>query len=400
MTTIPVVILAAGKGTRLQPLTNTVPKPLLQIAGKSTLEHNLDSLLPYVSEIILVVGYMADTFKSKLGDSYNGVKITYIEQTEQKGTGHAAFLAKDAIQSDECFIMYTDDLYSKDHFEKLSQQRNSIIAAEKEDWQSYGVFEVDEQSNLKRLVEKPESFISNLVNIGMYRLDKAVLDEYNNIQESKRGEMEITDMVTSFSAKTPVKVIPSTDRWLPIQYPWHLLDAAEQILLGMDSQIDGVVEEGAVIKGKLILGKNSVIKAGAYIDGHVYIGENCVIGPNCYIRKFASIANDCIIGHGVEIKSSILGNSTKVPHLSYVPDSVLGNNVNYGGGTITANLRHDNLNVKAMVNGELIDAGRRKFGTVIGDNAKLGIHTIIYPGRKINTDKTTLPGQVVKEDIV
>jgi bifunctional UDP-N-acetylglucosamine pyrophosphorylase/glucosamine-1-phosphate N-acetyltransferase len=86
MTTIPVVILAAGKGTRLQPLTNTVPKPLLQIAGKSTLEHNLDSLLPYVSEIILVVGYMADTFKSKLGDSYNGVKITYIEQLDQKTT--------------------------------------------------------------------------------------------------------------------------------------------------------------------------------------------------------------------------------------------------------------------------------------------------------------------------
>jgi bifunctional UDP-N-acetylglucosamine pyrophosphorylase/glucosamine-1-phosphate N-acetyltransferase len=211
--------------------------------------------------------------------------------------------------------------------------------------------------------------------------------------------MESTDMVTAYAVKNPVTVISSDDRWIPIQYPWHLLDAAEHILSTMDSQIDGTVEEGAVIKGKLMLGKNSTIKAGAYIEGHVFIGENCEVGPNCYIRKFASIGNDCVIGHAVEIKGSVLGDNTKVPHLSYVPDSVLGNNVNYAGGTITANLKHDHSNVNCMVNGELVDTGRSKFGTVIGDNAKLGIHTIIYPGRKIDNDKSTLPGDIVKEDI-
>ena len=90
---------------------------------------------------------------------------------------------------------------------------------------------------------------------------------------------------------------------------------------------------------------------------------------------------------------------SKIPHLSYIGDSVIGENVNLGAGTITANLRHDNGNIKSMIKEKLIDTKRRKFGAVIGDNVHTGINTSIYPGRKIWPGKTTLPGEVIKKDV-
>ena len=117
---------------------------------------------------------------------------------------------------------------------------------------------------------------------------------------------------------------------------------------------------------------------------------------NCY---FYSIGNDCKVGNAVEIKNAILMEGSVIGHLSYCADSVIGEKVNFGAGTIVANLRHDNGNVKSMVRGELIDTGRRKFGTIIGDHAKTGIHTSIYPGRKIWPGKTTMPGEIVKKDV-
>ena len=161
----------------------------------------------------------------------------------------------------------------------------------------------------------------------------------------------------------------------------------------------GIVEKGATIHGPVHIGKGTIVRAGSYIEGPVFIGENCRIGPNCYIRAHSSIGNDCVIGNATEIKNSILMDGTHCGHLSYVGDSILGENVNLGASTITANLRHDNNNVKSSVKGELVDSGRRKLGVIIGDNVHTGIHTTIYPGRKIWPNQTTLPGQIVTKDI-
>src|SRR3989338_3290353 len=121
--------------------------------------------------------------------------------------------------------------------------------------------------------------------------------------------------------------------------------------------------------------------------------------PNCYIRAFSSIGNNCRIGNAVEVKNSIVMDNTHIGHLSYVGDSVIGENVNLGAGFIVANLRHDNETVKSVVKEELISTGRRKFGTIIAENVKTGIRTSVYHGRKIWPNKTTLPGEIVKRDI-
>ncbi|MEM2139050.1 MAG: DapH/DapD/GlmU-related protein, partial [Candidatus Woesearchaeota archaeon] len=222
------------------------------------------------------------------------------------------------------------------------------------------------------------------------------------IELSERNEYEIIDFISNLIKEEDV-YYEKADLWLPITYPWSLLNANEIILSNIKNKKkinnSGKIEKGATLKGIIFIGKNTLIRAGSYLEGNIIIGDNCIIGPNCFIRGFTSIGNNCKIGNAVEIKNSIIGDNTSIGHLSYVGDSVIGNNVNFGAGTITANLRHDNSNVFSIVKEKLIDTGRRKLGTIIGDNVHTGINTSIYPGRKIFPNRTTLPGEIVKKDI-
>ncbi|MGJ8632811.1 MAG: hypothetical protein ACSHX7_02745 [Luteolibacter sp.] len=183
-------------------------------------------------------------------------------------------------------------------------------------------------------------------------------------------------------------------------FSWDLLAVNEWVVSRMEvDEISGEVHGSAVIEGKVKLGKGSRILPGVFIEGNVVIGENCKIGPNCYIRGNTSIGDGCHIGQAVEIKNCIVLDGTNVGHLSYVGDSILGEKVNFGAGTIVSNLRHDGANHRSVVAGELVDTGRRKFGVIVGDGVHTGIGTMIYPGRKIWPKMSTLPGEVVSEDL-
>lgn len=186
-----------------------------------------------------------------------------------------------------------------------------------------------------------------------------------------------------------------------IRYPWDLIRANELHVSTLASEnIIGDVHSSAVIEGIIHLGAGSRILPGVFIEGNVVIGENCKIGPNCYIRGHTSIGDRCHIGQSVEIKNCLILSRTNVGHLSYVGDSVLGEGVNFGAGTTTSNLRHDGKNHRSMVAGGLIDTGRRKFGAIIADGVHTGINTSIYPGRKFWPGTTTLPGDIVRHDVV
>jgi carbonic anhydrase/acetyltransferase-like protein (isoleucine patch superfamily) len=186
-----------------------------------------------------------------------------------------------------------------------------------------------------------------------------------------------------------------------IRYPWDFLRANEQYIDALSEvQIEGDVHPLAVIEGRIRLGKGSRILPGVFIEGNVIIGENCKIGPNCYLRGNTSIGDKCHIGQSVEIKNCLILSKTNVGHLSYVGDSVLGEGVNFGAGTTTSNLRHDGGNHTSRVEGKLVDTGRRKFGTIVGDGVHTGINTSIYPGRKLWPKTSTLPGEIVRKDVL
>jgi len=185
-----------------------------------------------------------------------------------------------------------------------------------------------------------------------------------------------------------------------IRYPWDLLAIHEEVMAAIVApRIEGEVSASATIEGTLILGRGSRLLPGVMIEGTVIIGDGCKIGPNCYIRGATSIGNGCHIGQAVEIKNSIIMDRTSIGHLSYCGDSIIGSEVNFGAGTITANFRHDGRTHRSQAGGQLVDTGRRKFGTVMGDRVHTGIHTSIYPGRKLWPDTSTLPGAIVKSDL-
>jgi bifunctional UDP-N-acetylglucosamine pyrophosphorylase/glucosamine-1-phosphate N-acetyltransferase len=185
-----------------------------------------------------------------------------------------------------------------------------------------------------------------------------------------------------------------------IRYPWDLLRVNEQLLAALtESRIEGDVHPAAHIEGFLLLGPRSRILPGVYLEGNVAIGADCKIGPNCYIRGATSIGDHCHIGQAVEVKNSIVMAHTHIAHLSYCGDSILGEAVNFGAGTISANFRHDGKNHRSNVGGVLVDTGLRKLGTIVGDGVHTGIHTSIYPGRKIWPGLTTRPGAVVQKDL-
>ena len=209
----------------------------------------------------------------------------------------------------------------------------------------------------------------------------------------------LTPLAWRGAAPDALRVVAAAASFL-IRHPWDLLRANEEYVAGLvETLLLGEVHPSAVLEGVVQLGPGSRILPGVFIEGNVVIGAKCRIGPNCYVRGNTSIGDSCHIGQAVEIKNSLILSRTNVGHLSYVGDSVLGEAVNFGAGTIIANFRHDGQHHRSMVNTNLVDTGRRKFGAIIGDHVHTGIHTSIYPGRRLWPNTSTRPGAIVQRDV-
>lgn len=389
------IILAAGNGTRFEPLSLTKPKPLFSIFGESILEHNLKQLKGLIEEAIIVVNCKKELIENLIGQEFEGIKIKYVFQKDLNGTGGGVKLAKPLVKNN-FLLLNGDDFYFKKDIEKALKSFPCILVKEHSNPSNFGVI-VEEKSIVKSIIEKPEKPVSNLVNTGLYFLPKNIIDK--EIEKSERGEYEFTDYIKNFIKNNNLFAVKA-NVWFPASYPWDIFDSLDFFFAEKKKTQKIKKEKNVFIKGKIIVGKGTIIKSGAYIEGPVYIGSNCIIGPNCFIRSNAIIGNNCKIGQGVEIKNSIIGDNTNVSHLSYVGDSIIGSNCNLAAGTITANLKHDETTVETMVNGKIIDTKRFKFGTIMGDGSKTGIGTLIYPGRKIYPGKITLPGEKVNKDII
>lgn len=191
---------------------------------------------------------------------------------------------------------------------------------------------------------------------------------------------------------------PLAAPWLRLAHPWDLLAAAETLLADLKPRIGAhcVIESGITMQGPVEVGPRSVIRSGVYIEGPVRIGAECQVGPNCYIRPHTVIGDRCHIGAGVEIKNSLIFSGTAVPHLSYVGDSIIAEDCNLGAGTVIANLRHDERQVRMLGR----STGRRKLGVVMGARVKTGINVSIgRPGTVIGNDCSIAPGAVVLQDL-
>ena len=350
--------------------------------------------------VVLVVGYKKEMIQEAFGNAHNGLAIQYIEQTEQRGTGHAILQCAEII-AEPFLAMNGDDLYAPEDLTALAQAEQAALVKTIEDPRLFGIYELTDGNRVVRLVEKPTEVFSHVANIGAYKFTPTVFDVLQRVEPSSRGEIEITSAVQHLADEGDFRVVESNGYWLPIGYAWHLLDASTFFLThGFETDIQGEVSPTAHLSGPVAIGPGTVVRPGAVIEGPVSIGRDCTIGPNCYLRPHTAIGDGCRIGQSVEIKGSVLFDRVTAAHLAYLGDTVVGEGANIGCGTITANLRHDNANVRSAIKGELVDSGRRKFGAIIADHVHTGINTSIYPGRKLWPYTSTRPGQVVSEDIM
>lgn len=383
------VILAAGEGTRMRPLTYTRPKVMLPLANKPILEHLLNEMrLAGIRDFIFIVGYHDEQVRNHFGDGSKwDVTIQYCNQRMQAGTADALKMAEGLV--DEPFLLSNgDSIFSHEEIKKLIQRDTSAIAVMPvENPSGYGIVETS-NGYLSRIYEKPDKPPSNLASTGLYLFTPAIFSAVSRIQRSPRGEYELPDAIQLMISSGQIIEVHEISQWMDFSYPWDLLSANEKIIDSLPVQEEGTIESGAIIKGKVSTGKGTVIKAGSYIIGPVVIGENCDIGPNCYIRPGCAIASNCHIGAGVEVKNSIIMTGSKIPHLSYVGDSIIGENCNLGAGTKIANLRLDKQNI---IVGN-INTRRRKLGAIIGDNVQTGINVSINTGTIIGNNCFIGPG--------
>ena len=402
------IILSAGEGSRMRPLTLTKPKTMLPVAGKPIIQYNIESLRDNgITDILLIVRYKEEIVRNYFGDGSDfGVNISYKTQKDFLGTANAISYGEDFID-DSIIVLNGDIILDDEIIHEIIKKYNYLspdtlmLLTEVEDPSAFGVVEI-ENGNIKNIVEKPkrEEAPSNLVNAGIYIFNKDIFDKIRETEISERGEYEITDSVSlQIEDNKPVIGHKTSKDWIDVGRPWELIEVNEELIGKLKTEIKGTVEAGAVIHGEVFLDEGSVIKAGVYIEGNVYIGKNCDIGPNSYIRGNTYFGDNVHVGNAVEIKNSIIMENTNVSHLSYVGDSVIGSNCNIAAGTNIANLRFDNATIKTKIKNQKIDSGRRKLGAIIGDSVKTGINSSFSPGVKVGHNSTIGSGVLLYEDL-
>jgi bifunctional UDP-N-acetylglucosamine pyrophosphorylase/glucosamine-1-phosphate N-acetyltransferase len=393
-------ILAAGDGTRMQPLTASVPKALLPVAGKPLIQHMLETLkASKVKDVTILVSPGRRYIQQEFGDgSELGMNLEYTVQKKPLGTGNAIGCARETI--DEPFLAINGDIILNKNtvkrvLDSYKKTKNQVVTGfGVANPAEYGVFDVQDGKML-RVVEKSKRPPSNLANAGIYLFNQEVHAYIDKTRKSIRGEYEITDTLNMMASDSVINCETFDGEWMDVGRPWDLLRANKILMEGISSVIDGEIQPYATIEGDIILGKGSRILNGAYVIGPVIIGQNTEIGPNCYIRPSTFIGNECKVGNAVEVKNSILMGGAKAPHHNYVGDSVIGPGCNLGSGTKVANLRLDGKNIQASLKGRMVNTGLRKFGVIMGENVKTGINASIDPGTIIGQNSFVGPGTTV-----
>jgi len=386
------VVLAAGEGTRMRPLTDRRPKPTLPVADRTLVEHVVDGAVDAgASRVVVVVGYAADAVRDALGDR----DVTVAVQERQRGTADAVRAARDELDDAPFAVLNGDVLYDRASLSRLYDAGPAVGAYRVDDPGNYGVLEMA-NDRVRGVVEKPANPTSNLVNAGAYVFPAAARD-WLDVAESDRGEYELTDVLARACETGEVRAVP-VDRWLDVGRPWELLAANEWKLGDLERRIGGDVHSDADLRGSVVVEDGATVDAGVVIEGPALVRSGASVGPNAYVRGATLVGEGAKVGHGVEIKNSVLMAGATVGHLSYVGDSVLGRDVNFGAGTTVANLRHDDEDVLVRVKGEPTSTGRRKFGVVCGDEVKTGIDTALNAGVVLGTGARTTPGETVTRD--
>ncbi len=325
------LILSGGKGTRLKPHTFTKAKQLVPLMNKPVLGHVLDHVSGITKDIGIVVS------PERKNDIINYVrdgrdwdaKITYIVQNEPLGLAHAIKVSRDFLKNDK-FIMYLGDNIVEDNIiNEIKEFKKSNIDAliflkEVEDPRQFGVAKIDDEGNLIELIEKPENPPSNLAVTGIYLFSNKIFEAVENIEPSKRGELEITDAITYLIKQgydVRAKLLKGV--WIDTGKKDDVIIANSFILDKKGKRkIEGKVKNSN-IEGRVIVEKNAIVE-NSIIKGPSIIGKGTIIS-NSYIGPYTSIGENCKI-YNSRINHSIIMNNSNIENVEILEESLIGEN--------------------------------------------------------------------------
>ncbi|MGA1866296.1 MAG: sugar phosphate nucleotidyltransferase [Thermoplasmatota archaeon] len=389
------VVLAAGEGRRLRPLTGSRGKGMLPVGNRPILEYVLEALGEVdIRDIVLVVGYQKEKVMNRFGDGKDlGLNIQYVEQKFQLGTAHALFQARDRMDG-RFLVAPGDSLVDVRALKNLLTTPSNewgILAAETSNSSKYGALEVkgdrlvlirERQKLTEDLISSgtPSSFalalweyqdpsLSTLINTGTYVLDTKI---FKSLEARELGErLTLTSCINEEAQKRKIRV-KKAERWLDAVYPWDLLALNEYTLSRTSRDLKGTVEEGVVMKGPVRIDEGARIRANTVLVGPISIGKDTVVGPSAYIGANVSIGDNCKVEPFSVLKDSIIMDDVTIGSHSSIHQSVIAQGSTLG----------DFLGVEKceyIIRLERYTA-TKVLGGIVGADCEISHHVSLAPG--------------------
>ena len=392
------IVMAAGKGTRMK---SKKSKLVQKIYGKEIVKRAVENAQKAgIKDIVAVVGYMIEEVMAVLGDN-----VKYAFQEEMLGTGHAVMQAKEYLKGKRGKVLVLNGdvpLLRPETLNKLveksieNKEYATLLTAIYDNPTGYGRIVRDEGGNISAIVEEKDTTDEQKeikeINAGIYCFDiEELLSALEKISPNNaQGEYYLTDVIQIMNEKglkTGAVIVEDNTEILGIndRIQLEMLTKVLQMRINTEHMKKGVTIEDintTYIYDDVEIGMDTVIHPNTTIKSEVQIGENCEIGPNAYIREGCKLANNVKIGNFVEIKKTIIGEGTKVPHFIYLGDCEVGEKCNIGCGTITCN--YD---------------GFHKSKTIIGNHSFIGSNTNLVAPVNVGNETFIAAGSTITEDV-
>lgn len=383
MPTDTAVVLAAGEGTRLRPLTRNRPKPMLPAGNRPILEYVLDALIEAgIERICLVVGYKRSRVQEHFGPTYRDVPVEYVVQSKQLGSGHALQQAQEKL--DGSFVVVNGDRVIEpsivtDVLEASETDDAATLAVlERPATNRYGAV-VMRDSTIVELIEKPEDEY-RLVNGGVYVFDQRIFDALSEATR-RSGSLLLTDAVDLLIYEATVRGIRTEGLWADATYPWDLLTVSRALLE------HGLIEDGQP-EADVWVSESAIINENATLQSPVVIGPDCELGPGAVVGPNVALGRNVTIGANTTVESSVIDTDTRIGAGSTLLDCVTGQDVELGAGTIVPGgpadvqvneslFRDEHL---GAVFADRVQSGggvRCKPGALVGTNARIGTGVVV-----------------------
>ena len=379
------IILAAGKGERLNPLTALRPKVMLPVANKPTLQYVVEALEAVdITDVVIVVGYHREQIQDYFGSGERfRVNIDYAVQEHQLGTGHALLRAK-SLMEDKFLVLPGDNIVDQLAIQRLVTTDNNAVLVTKAAGNEYGVVTV-EKGRVQGMMDNGQDDGIRWVNTSAYQLDKSIL---NYLADELDLPAAIDRMIQDGKL---VEATVNQGIWLDAAFPQDLLQLNAAALSHIQPATEGLIEQGVTIHGSIYLGKNSVIRANSYIVGPVAIGDGCDIGPSVSIFPSTSIGNGVVIESFSQIRNSILGNSVQIGSHSHLCDSIIADGCTTGPSFVAA--------VSQPIMRMTKEQASPQLGAIVAEDTQIGSNVSIRPGVSIGHGSRISDMKTLRDDV-